>query len=551
MKDASNSPPGMIPGQAWVRWTTLAVAVFLLNVSLTFENRWPTPAITWRGEVSIELAIVVLALALLRKWLGRLPRAVVNTVGAIWLVLVVGRYADVTAPALYGRDINLYWDVRYMSDVTAMLTTAASFGIIALVVAGAALALAILFLLVRWAVARVALANNLSDERRVLIGTASLLVVLYAAQAAAPSVPAVPPFAMTVTRTYARQARLVMNARAAAAGAQVLAPSPAMTSDLSRVKGADVFLVFIESYGAIAYERPEMNARLTKSRAALADAIHDTDRDVVSTFVESPTFGGSSWLAHISLLSGIEVRDPDTDALLMTQQRDTLAKLFARRGYRTIAWMPGLKNPWPEGSFYGFNEIYGAKRVDYHGPQFGWFAVPDQFSFARIDQDELNQPQRPPLFVFFPTLSTHTPFSPAPPYQPDWTRVLTDHAYDQADVDRAFDQEIDWLNLGPMYVDAVEYAYTVLAGYLRLHADHDFVMILLGDHQPPALVSGQGAPWDVPVHVIASKSADREQVLDRLRAQGFQTGITPERPASSHMHALLPKLLDAFGDPQP
>ncbi len=326
-----------------LRWSTFAGAVFLLNLSLTFENRWPTPAIRWQGEASIELAIVVLALWLLWRWLGRLPRAAVNAAGAIWLVLAIGRYADVTAPALYGRDINLYWDVRYVSDVTKMLTRAASFGVIVLVVAGAVLVLAILFLLVRWAIGRVSRALDEADERRVLVWGAVILALLFAAQTAAPSFPAVPSFATLVTATYARQARLVMNARAAAGGAQVLAPSPPITSDLSRVRGADIFLIFIESYGAITYERPELNARLTKSRAGLDAAIHDTGRDVVSTFVESPTFGGSSWLAHISLLSGIEVRDPDTDALLMTQRRDTLAKLFARRGYRTIAWMPGLK----------------------------------------------------------------------------------------------------------------------------------------------------------------------------------------------------------------
>ena len=50
----------------------------------------------------------------------------------------------------------------------------------------------------------------------------------------------------------------------------------------------------------------------------------------MSAFVESPTFGGSSWLAHISLLSGIEVRDPDTNAKLMTAHRDTLVRAFGR-----------------------------------------------------------------------------------------------------------------------------------------------------------------------------------------------------------------------------
>ena len=37
----------------------------------------------------------------------------------------------------------------------------------------------------------------------------------------------------------------------------------------------------------------------------------------MSGFVTSPTFGGNSWLAHLSLLSGIEVRDPRRYALLM------------------------------------------------------------------------------------------------------------------------------------------------------------------------------------------------------------------------------------------
>jgi len=33
-----------------------AAAVALLNASLSFQNIWPTPAIRWEGELSIELA---------------------------------------------------------------------------------------------------------------------------------------------------------------------------------------------------------------------------------------------------------------------------------------------------------------------------------------------------------------------------------------------------------------------------------------------------------------------------------------------------------------
>jgi hypothetical protein len=35
-------------------------------------------------------------------------------------------------------------------------------------------------------------------------------------------------------------------------------------------------------------------------------------------------------------------------------------------------------------------------------------------------------------------------------------------------------------------------------------------------------------------------------VLDRLRARGFASGLTPQRPSLGRMHTLLPLLLDAF-----
>ena len=204
-------------------------------------------------------------------------------------------------------------------------------------------------------------------------------------------------FPAPVTRTYARQARLIVRARSAAR-TDVLPPSPSMNGDMSRIRGADVLLLFIESYGAVSYERPELAARLAPSRADLEAAIHETHRDVVSAFVESPTFGGNSWLAHITLLSGVEVRDRDTNALLMTQKRDTLVSAFARHGYRTVAMMPGLWQSWPEGVFYGFDEIYSGSRLDYRGPEFGWWDF-DQFTLARMDALEVNKdPVRRSLF---------------------------------------------------------------------------------------------------------------------------------------------------------
>jgi hypothetical protein len=531
-----------------MRWVALCTAVLLLDVSLTFTNIWPTPAISWHGALSIELAVCLLALAGARRWFGAPPRALLACLSVLWIVLVVGRYAEVTAPALYGRDVNLYWDLRLMPDVAAMVTRVASWWLILLVCATVAAFFWLLYRGTRSALDRVADGLSHETERRVLVGFAVVTIAVFVGERLLGRTHTVPGkievhlvTPAPVTQTFARQVQLVTTALFRS---QSLPDSPSMESDFAAVRGADVFLIFIESYGAVSYDRPEFAAPLAASRTRLDAAIHDTGRGVVSAFVESPTFGGGSWLAHLSLLSGIEVRDPDTNFLLMTQNRDTLARSFSRHGFRTIGLMPGLRQTWPEGTFYGFDDIYGADRLAYTGPEFGWFAIPDQFSLDRLDALEVSRPSRPPLFVFFPTISTHFPFRPTPPYQPDWSRIATNHPYDGRAIVRAYAGEPDWTNFGPGYVEAIAYDLATIEGYLRKRPDRDFVMILIGDHQPPAAVSGEGAPWDVPVHVIAS----RTQVLDGLLAHGFRNGLTPARPVVARMHALLPVLLDVFGD---
>jgi len=527
-----------------VALAALAAALALLDASLSFHNVWPTPAIGWRGELSVELAALLLILA---AWRWRsdhsVAAGVLRLLAVVWLLLVIGHYADVTTPALYGRDINLYWDVRYMPDVAAMITTAVPPWITIAVVVALAIVVAALYAIFRWALGRVVAAM---DDRHVRAGAAiaaAAMILLFVAQQVTDRAPAVPRFATPVVATYARQARLVAGAMGAS---MTLAPSPPMDGDLALARGADVFLVFIEAYGAVAFERADIAPRLVAARAVLDAAVRDTGRRAVSTFVDSPTFGGSSWLAHISLMSGVEVRDPETNARLMTEHRDTVVTDFARRGYRTVALMPGLRQRWPEGAFYGFDDVYGAPRLDYRGPEFGWFAIPDQFTLAKFDTLELDRAPRPNLFVFYPTISTHFPFSPTPPYQPAWHRIFDAHPWDGPDVIRAYAQQPDWTHFAPGYVDAVAYTYETLAGYLRKHAGRDIVFVILGDHQPAAAVSGEGASWSVPVHVVASRPA----ILDRLLARGFHTGLVPARPALCRMHALLPILLDALGNRQ-
>lgn len=526
------------------RRLTFGLALFLLNASLTFRNIWPTPAVWWATDLSLELGVGLLVVLFVTRNGRVVADPWLSALTATWMLFVFGRYADVTTPALLGRPINLFWDARYAGDVVAMFVRAAPAWAVALVVITTMALLATLYALLRWALGHVvdAASGHVPEARRFVRVSALGLLALYGLERAGGYQGPFFAFATPVTQTYVQQAWLVRDALGSASRA--LPPSPPLDSDLSLVAGADVMVMFVESYGAVTWQREDFVRRLAAPRKQLTEDVRATGRSAVSAYVESPTYGGSSWLAHISLLSGLEIRDPNANALLMTQQRKTLVTTFAQQGFRTVALMPGLWQAWPEGSFYGFQAMYGGERLEYRGPEFGWWALPDQFTLAKLDELELNTPSRQPLFVFFPTVSTHTPFTPTPRFEPEWPRMLTDHPFDDALIEQLFDEQPDWTDLSPSYGNAIAYAHDVIGGYLRKHTGRDLVLVVIGDHQPPAFVSGEGQPWDVPVHIITN----RQEVLDRLKVFGLVPGLSPAGAHLGKMHELLPILLDAFGD---
>lgn len=521
-------------------WTFPAVAgLVILNASLTFSNVWPTPMIRLEYALSAELALCVFLLAVAGSRAAPLFRTVLP---ALFVLLAVGRYVDVTAPGLYGRDFNVYWDSRHLLNVAAMLTESVPTWQIASVIAGTVVSACVAFFVARLILRSVQGALSDHAVRPSLGLIAGALTCLFAVQQFAGVLPT-RTFAEPVVPTFLRQARYAVSM----IGPRAVTPlgnSPEMlASDLKGLKGADVVLVFVESYGAVTYDHAAFRAALESSRADLTQAVKSAGKEVASAIVESPTFGGSSWLAHLSLLSGVEVRDSYAYSSLMVQRRRTLVSTFSMSGYRTVAMMPGLRQPWPEGEFYGFDRIFQRSDMDYRGPEFGWWSIPDQYSLAKLDAVELKAQSRAPVFAVFPTSTTHTPFGPVPPYQPDWPKVLGSEAFQKQEVDRAMAVKPDLMNLGPDYVRAMAYEFASISGYVRQHADDDLVLIVIGDHQPPAAVSGRNAPWSVPVHVIARQ----ESIVRNLLANGFQRGMMPDRTSIGPMHGLVPILLDAFG----
>lgn len=526
-------------------WLRLGLALVLLNLALTFQNLWPTPWITTHHKFSLEIALLLFALALYAELRHPPARRLVGWLAVGLTLLTLGRYAQVTAPALYGRPVNLYWDTRHLPGVTAMLVQVTPVWLVTLTSLALIMLLGVLFLGLRWSLGWVWTGLSQAAARRA-IGTLAAGVMVFYLVAPGLGLHTGRWFSQPVTAAYARQATFVWTALTEDGQKQALPCKALPSSDLARVAGADVLLVFLESYGAVSYDSPAFSDALAASRERLTSAVQRTGRAAVSAFIESPTFGGSSWLAHSSLLSGVEVRDPQSYQLLLTRNCDTLADRFSRQGYRTLALMPGLRHAWPEGAFYGFTHIYDQRALDYRGPEFGWWRIPDQYALARLDQLENAALPRQPLMVFYPTISSHMPFRPTPPYQPDWAHMLTQQPYEPLSLEARLRRTPDWTKLGPAYTDALDYAFTWIAGYLEQHSADELVMIVLGDHQPPASVSGRDQPWEVPVHVITH----RTEILEPLRAAGLQPGLQPGRPALARMHELTALLLHAFNSTQ-
>jgi len=83
----------------------------------------------------------------------------------------------------------------------------------------------------------------------------------------------------------------------------------------------------------------------------------------------------------------------------------------------------------------------------------------------------------------------------------------------------------------------------------KLARREEGLVILIGDHQPPAIVGGQSQPpWTVPIHVL---SRDPELVAPFL-ADGYVSGLDPtQAPPHLGMETFLGRFLAAFNRPGP
>jgi hypothetical protein len=315
---------------------------------------------------------------------------------------------------------------------------------------------------------------------------------------------------------------------------------------LTALRGKDVVLAFVESYGRSAIEDPEFSSQVGAVLDAGNRQLHAAGFDSRSAFLTSPTAGGGSWLAHGTLLSGLWIDKQQRYDGLASSQRLTLTKAFRRAGWRTVGVMPGNEAAWPASQSLGYDRIYDAKDMGYRGPRFSWATMPDQYTLLRYQQTERVARNRQPVMAEITLVSSHAPWEPIPRLI-NWGDVGDGSAFDGMATADDPPAAILTRKSGRVRADyraAIEYSLSSLISYVKAYGDDNLVIIFLGDHQPSPIVTGYGVSRDVPITIIARDRA----VLSRISKWRWQPGLRPNAQAPVwRMDAFRDLFLTAFG----
>jgi hypothetical protein len=248
-------------------------------------------------------------------------------------------------------------------------------------------------------------------------------------------------------------------------------------------------------------------------------------------------------------MSGLWIDSQRRYRNLVAGDRMTLNTAFRRAGWRTVGVMPAINTAWSEGSFFGYDRIYDGPSLGYRGPGFNFDSIPDQYTLSTFERTELAAPGRAPVMAEIPLVSSHLPWAPLPRLV-DWGAVGDGSIYDGMAAEGE-SPELVWGNPERMrteYRRSLEYTLSSVISYLQTYGNDNMVLVLLGDHQPAPVITGEGASRDVPITIVAKDPA----VLDRIAGWQWDAGLKPgPRAPVWRMDAFRDRFLCSFTDAPP
>jgi hypothetical protein len=547
------------------RKNLLTTGLALLAIWLALSLLVNLPPYAWalfgpfHWALALEVGAVFAVLALVQWQWGRAPRPLLHGLAVITTLLVFLRLADLTARTVVDRPLNLFLDVSLLPalwDVTVtFLGTLRAIAVVAVAIAGL---IGLHFLLVE-IFARLGRGFAHAPARRTFAVLGVVALAVFGIQRLAPfEIAAWRPVSGAASLTVYQQAdRVAVTLVRRAAFRIDLRDDPATgfapDARLSKLRGRDVFIVYIESYGVSAIDDPRYAEIVLPRLEAFATQAARAGWSSMSGRLVAATAGGQSWLNHATLSSGRWIDDQTLYSIFLTERPRTLVHDFGSSGWRTVQVKPAITLPWPEGLQLGYGETWEAADMGYLGPRFYWGIVPDQFTLDFFSRRELETESRPPVFASIALISSHAPWLPVPEVV-GWDALGDGSIYARWTEGAPLPRDV-WRDVEAVrdqYSLSIAHSLDAVAAWLADRVDPSSLVVVLGDHQAAPLITGPDASRAVPVHVLSGNPA----LLAPFEELGFVAGMHPEPQPSTgdvvlnRMDAFRSFMLNAFSGPE-
>lgn len=533
-------------------WTINILAAALVFIALLMPN---SPE-DFRPSSFVRVPVEAIFGAAVLIVLPRRPRLVVAALSGLALgAMTILSFLDVGFKQYLGRGFNVILDWGLFSDALAYLKdTFGEKGAIGATVAVVALVI-VLLALTTLAVVRLSglLSRHTARATRATLVLGTVWITCTSLGVQFSGVPIASEHTAGLVQERMQRAQETLRDEAAfkkVAKKDVFANTPP-DQLLTGLRGKDMMITFIESYGRSAIEDPVMAPGVDATLTAENKKLTDAGFAAKSGWLTSATYGGSSWLGHSTFLSGLWISNQQRYRTVTAGERLTLPGAFKKTGaWDTVGVMPGVQKAWPEQSFYGIDKLYDSRKLGYKGPKFSWSTMPDQYALTAFERLVHSKKHDKPLMSTIILTSSHQPWAPIPELVPQ-DQVGDGSIYNAIEKagKKAADIITDSAKSKVEYGKSIQYSVSSLINYLVQYGNDNTVLIFLGDHQPISRVSGNHASRDVPVSIVAKDP----KVLDKIADWNWADGLQPKQDTPVwKMDAFRDRFLTAYGStPKP
>jgi phosphatidylglycerophosphate synthase len=530
-----------------VRIAIAALALMALWIDLLAPDRLWQLSLAAFIRIPVEVLVLVAVALVLPLW----PRRIVATIaGILFGLLTIDKILNIAFYEELDRAFNPANDWSSIGPAKGVIRDAIGSTLTNIVLVAAVIGLILILSVITAATIHIT-AVAARHRRGVVRGLAALAAIWgLSAGLSLQLIPGSPVASASATGLAVAQVRATQAALSDPRRFEqaLHSPDPEATvpaSDLlTGLRGKDVIIAFVESYGQVAVRgtsfSPGVDAVLRQQTGSLTRAGWSTQ----SAWLTSPTFGGISWLAHSTLESGLWVNSNQRYGELLASKRFTLSDAFDKAGWHTVADDPSDNVTWRPGTyFYHYDQLYDRLNVGYRGPTFSYSSMPDQYTLAAFQRNELT-PGHKPVMAEIDLTSSHIPWAPLPAMVP-WNKVGNGSIFDPQPA-RSESAATVWRNSSTVrqfYGQSIQYSLTALTSWVTELNDPNLVLILLGDHQPHTAVSGPGANHEVPISIVARDPLVFKQIAPWHWQDGLLPG--PDSPLEP-MDAFRNQFLDTF-----